>query len=577
MRTAPLSRWRRANLLLRAVWRRYWWVVLSGFAVLSFSLAYLGADEKLHGFARVSAAVRVFPLGLGVQPEDPESWMLQVARPLAWFVVAYAAVRATFLLFGERFQEFRARRARGHVIVCGLGAKGQALTESLLRGRKVVALDLDPGPEAQRLRDHGAIVLRRDATDPESLRAAGISGAESLVAACGPDAANAQIAAAALSLARGRASRPLRTFAHIGDPRLYTFLLRHALSSKGARVEFFNVYEQGARDLVNAMRPAGAPEPEAALIVGAGDLGLAVASLVARRSLKHEAERQGRPFRLHIVDLDANSKARLLVERHTRIEDACVPVAHEMDVASPAFDHLLERSPGLADVSVAYVCFEDENLAISTTLNLLSQAKGRFPVVARVARRTSGLVALLEAADGGDRDSALFRPLGLAETCRGDVVLEGIRGQLARRVHEVYRSGSPGGPYDVPWDELPADGRDRNLRHAEAIASQLEAVGYQLAPLIDWGRPLTVLEEAEVDQMAEVEHERWMAERLDDGWQYGPLRDDGARVHPDLVRWVDLPTDRQDINRRLVSERPRMLADVGIGLYRVELPPETRA
>jgi hypothetical protein len=100
------------------------------------------------------------------------------------------------------------------------------------------------------------------------------------------------------------------------------------------------------------------------------------------------------------------------------------------------------------------------------------------------------------------------------------------------------------------------------------MADQLMAVGYRLGPLLDWGADVTSFTEEEVEEMSRLEHERWLAERRDEGWRYGEDRDDTALVHPDLVSWDALPEHRRDINRRLVRARPGLLAAAGIQVYR---------
>ena len=365
-----------------------------------------------------------------------------------------------------------------------------------------------------------------------------------------------------------RPGSQLHAFIHVADSRLYSFLLHHALSTDRPRLEFFNIYERGARSFLSE-RGDHLVAPDSVLVIGGGQLGMALVSLMAR---EHFAARVDAPgldkLRIQLVDQVADARVQLLRDRYSRLDDACVIVPLELDVASPSFDHLLESSPELSDVGIAYVCFDDDNLTVATTLNLLDQARGRFPIVARVSHRSAGLATMLESGDSEYADSALFRPLSLAQSCRGDIVMEGIRGQLARQVHEEYRRGRPGGPYDVPWKELPDSGRDRNLRHAASITAQIRSVGYELGPLIDWGVPPATFDPAEIERMAELEHERWVEERTRDGWRLGNTRNDGARTHPDLIDWEELPADRQDIDRRLISARPAMLAAIGIELYR---------
>jgi hypothetical protein len=71
--------------------------------------------------------------------------------------------------------------------------------------------------------------------------------------------------------------------------------------------------------------------------------------------------------------------------------------------------------------------------------------------------------------------------------------------------------------------------------------------------------------------MAEMEHERWKPERIEQGYRLGPLRSDAARslAHPELVPYTELPEDEKEYNRRLVGLRPAMLARAGIRIYRV--------
>ena len=567
----PVSLRRRLRVAIRTFWRRYWWAVLGATGLFAFGLAVYGAEGP-GLLARLNTAIRLLPLGFTgavAEPAEP-STALKVARLLAPLVFAYATYKAVFALFGARLQDVRARLARHHVIVCGLGDQGQALTESLVGKTKVVALELDPMNLAiPRLRDEGAIVLRGDASDPEFLERAGISRARCVVALCGPDAVNAQIAANVLRVSGQRGGEPLHAFVHVADPRLYTFLIHHALAGHGARLEFFNVYERGARSFLGETS-GPQTDPDGVLVVGGGQLGLALISLMARqRFVRGQAVGAALPeLRLYLVDRDADARIQLLRDRYSRIDDACALTPLTSDVTTPAFDSLLEQHPELREVDSAYVCFDDDNLTVATTLNLLDQARGRFPIVARVSHRSEGIAAMLESAQSEYAESASFRPLSLAQTCREDVVLEGIRGQIARHVHATYRRGSPGGPYDVPWEQLTGEGRERNLRHAAAIAGQLEAVGYHLGPLIDWGKEPLALDAADVERMAELEHVRWSKERLEEGWRFGPERSDEERTHPDLVPWHDLPRERQDINRRLVSERPGMLAAVGIEVNR---------
>jgi hypothetical protein len=71
-------------------------------------------------------------------------WQLELARFLAPVVAAYTAVIALIAIFHEKYQGFRLRFIRNHVVVCGIGRKGLLLTRGFIeRGSKVVAIEKD--------------------------------------------------------------------------------------------------------------------------------------------------------------------------------------------------------------------------------------------------------------------------------------------------------------------------------------------------------------------------------------------------------------------------------------------------
>jgi voltage-gated potassium channel Kch len=552
-------------------WRRYWWIAITATGLLALALAAWGSEGNI--FSRLNVAVHLLPIGIAGAPPPPEhpSLQLQIARLLAPIAFAYATFRAVFALFAERLQDVSAQFKRDHLVVCGLGDQGEALVENLLHdGHKVVALEVSGlNPAVRRLRDEGATVLVGDATDPDSMRRAQVVRARHVVSVCGQDAMNAQVAANALDLVDRPPGKPLSAFIQITDPRLYTFLLLHALGRSGARLEFFNLYERAVRSMLDDAEVDDGVH-DVVLVAGAGELGTALVSNLARRRYERTLREEGRQkLHVHIVDREAEARVHLLYDRYARLSDVCDLTPHEMDVQSPAFDHLVEQGVGLAGVDIAFVCFDDDALTVGAALNLLDQTAGRMPVVARVTHRSRGIARLIDETKSHYAQAAVFRPLSLVErACRADLVLEGVRGQLAREVHEAYRSDHPGTIYDVPWKDLTEEGRERNFRHADEIAQQLEAAGYRLGPQIDWGQPLVRLDSDEIESMARMEHQRWRRERQSEGWRLGPRRDDVARMHPDILDWDALPDEQRDINRRLVERRPAMLARVGIELSR---------
>ncbi|GAA1577963.1 RyR domain-containing protein [Kribbella sancticallisti] len=73
------------------------------------------------------------------------------------------------------------------------------------------------------------------------------------------------------------------------------------------------------------------------------------------------------------------------------------------------------------------------------------------------------------------------------------------------------------------------------------------------------------------EELATNAHAVWAAQRLQDGWRYGPTRDDEAREHPCLVPYEELPDSEKDYDRRLVGETLRAVLALGYTIH----PPNT--
>ena len=123
-----LTSWRLGRL-----WRKHrllviggLWLVVGSLGFWGFARHYAALDQSRSPGDLLYLTIQLFVLESGAV-EGPVGWQLEVARFLAPAVAAYTAVLALALLFYERFQLFRLRYARGHVVICGLGQKGLLL------------------------------------------------------------------------------------------------------------------------------------------------------------------------------------------------------------------------------------------------------------------------------------------------------------------------------------------------------------------------------------------------------------------------------------------------------------------
>jgi class 3 adenylate cyclase len=79
------------------------------------------------------------------------------------------------------------------------------------------------------------------------------------------------------------------------------------------------------------------------------------------------------------------------------------------------------------------------------------------------------------------------------------------------------------------------------------------------------------------EQLASNAHENWAAQRIKDGWKYGPSRDDVRKEHPGLVPYEELPESEREYDRRTAMETVRAIISLGFKLEREDDTGETDA
>jgi voltage-gated potassium channel Kch/preprotein translocase subunit Sss1 len=593
---AGLRRWRRAwRRAVRPLWReaRPTLMLLVAIAALVLgTVGFMDLPGKHFSFAdALYRAIQLFGLGSGAL-DQPVPTTLQIARIIAPLVTGVAAVSAVLALWRSQLQVLGIRLLmRGHVVVAGTGRTGSRLATAFHEaGHKVVGIELDPAnPHLPSLAARGIGVLIGDATDPALLRRARVGGARRLFVTCGEDGRNVDVAMVAAHRTAGRFG-VLTAFVHLVDLALWRTLRAEAVVAIDApefRLELFNVLDAGARILLDEHPPfadrEGRPlEDPHVCVVGLDGVGEHVVVQMARRS---RTERAGkRRLRLTVAGPDADAARAALVERHPELEDICELDARPGPVDSAWFQRggALLDAEGRCDVTRAYVSFARESESLTAALGLHGAPATRdIPVVVAVDDSEGGLAQVL-----GSEGSAFARnvePFGvLSSALVPALMLGGTIETLARAKHEDYRRNEreraaaegrppPTGPQMEPWERLPESLRESNRRFADGVGAKLAAAGCAVvpAPLIDPLGDLFGFTDAEIEDLARQEHDRWMHDLLRDGWRRtAGEKDPERKLHPLLVRWEELSEAYREKDRDAARLIPRMLAQAGYELYR---------
>ncbi len=66
-----------------------------------------------------------------------------------------------------------------------------------------------------------------------------------------------------------------------------------------------------------------------------------------------------------------------------------------------------------------------------------------------------------------------------------------------------------------------------------------------------------------LEAMAKNVHEVWAQTRIDQGWQYGPERNDAEKRHPMLISYEDLPEEEKVYDRNTSIETLKLILKLG--------------
>lgn len=146
---------------------------------------------------------------------------------------------------------------------------------------------------------------------------------------------------------------------------------------------------------------------------------------------------------------------------------------------------------------------------------------------------------------------------------------------VARAIHEAYRANQqgikpPDDPAMRPWEELAEHLRESNRQQAAGIDATLRRIGCAARPAAGRAPARFTFTEAEVESMAGLAHDHWVAERRRAGWVDGPGRDVTRKISPHLeASYADLPEDVKEWDRQAVRAIPEVLAAAGLEVYRL--------
>jgi len=173
--------------------------------------------------------------------------------------------------------------------------------------------------------------------------------------------------------------------------------------------------------------------------------------------------------------------------------------------------------------------------------------------------------------------------------------LEGeVLEHLAKAAHKVYCDeqtalGWKYGPHRneatkensslVEFDQLPEDEKEQNRGQVRDIPGKLAYAGCYMVPARE-GEPPFVFPDDVLEELASMEHTRWLRQKVKDGWRYGSKTDKENKLHECLLPWrkgdlvqyagfaehfgiEELPEEEKEKDRAAVREIATILKHAG--------------
>ena len=440
----------------------------------------------------------------------------------------------------------------------------------------------------------GAQVITGNVTDPGVLRAAGIRRAAELWALCPEDGVNCETAVQAekvLAERPGRSGAPLLCNVHLSDIDLRVELQRHAgLAARGSPVnlQFFDLFDREARQVLLHELPIdhegigpGDPRRPHLVILGFGRMGRSMALRAAK--LGHFAnglDDPARRLRISVIDRIGSQGEAACLFRYPRLRDLVDLTVHPLDLETPAARGLIEGwGSEEGSLTSIVVCFDDQSRAVEVALRLIPLLR---PEAVRVAVRIGhreGVGSLVDRIWGPAAPGARVRVRTFGRLDEGccEAALSGAgEERIAQAIHEAFvaerlREGGRdrSDRSMASWDDLDEDLRESNRQQADHIPIKLRAIGRDVVAAAGGDASGLHFSPAELELLAQMEHARWVAERVLAGWTSGP-KDIERRVSPYLCGWGELPDTIREYDRAAVRAIPELLRKAGLGAKRME-------
>ncbi len=552
--------------------------LIAGFA----SLIDIGVNPLDAIFYTLQMIVLNFDKPDGTIP----GWLFHVSRLALPALASWALIKAYMTLAGRTIDQWRAKRAFDHIVICGSGAQAKAIAAAHLAQngkstKNIVLLSLEHNrPELEKLQREGVKILEGDATDAEALSRMSIHRAAIIYIVAGTDEANLRILEAVKEARSSKAvSGQATCLVHVFDDYLFRQVSASTKDwedSVHLAVVPFNSWKESARcalaqigpDLYSHRTAAHSGELHA-LVIGYSWFGQQLIEQLAH--LGHYACAEKLKVTL-VAPCENFSRSRLLTRFPALDKPHNLQAWGETAELLPLIDLQFIEAPMdgfstneliqhiMPSVSVAYICAEDAEAGMAATNSLLLQTPQlKFPIfvsttkglapIRRFVESGSTRVRVFDALEKGfqlEDNEAYLRQYTEREAALVDLYFaqQYDLGRLPSILNKVnisdlavsLRSGDEAFVSSPAWLDLERYWRGLPEWMKESSRDTVRHLPIKQRAISD-NFLVQELSEREKEILSRMEHTRWVAERLLSGWRYAPKQTGNSekQLHHDLI------------------------------------------
>jgi len=526
------------------------WIGLSKFFPESNSLRYL--PDRIYRIIKI-----VFgsdPSGSSLEANNVP-WELIVAKICAIVILIFGAYKIIQKIFSEQFNLLKASFKKDHVVSIGISKKGRQLFKSLKEeyNKKGIAIEKETDhADIKSVKKLGHLVIIGNAEEENTLLEAGIKRASTLIAFLENEQTVIEIIESVQEIYdETKCQNHLKSYLHISNPRLIDLVKNTGIHFQSNNIElrFFNIHKMLARQFFSQIpldfQRSGKHISDIKRIVFLGYSDFAKAMLVQIMRIFHTSI--ANDLRVAIYSDQAEKEGKYFIEQYPKVQKI-FPIT--FNNFQGTYNEMIQQEELISkgNETLFITAFDQDQNNLNAALELLNKTKHAAFSIYVLNAEGKGLRKLIRSSEEIDRIKFFGQ---MEDICNLEFITGEKQDKLAQAIHDDYRkllsgANSESSLYTSDWSTLSEDAKDASRAQADHIPYKFLLTEREW-PVLD---PQKIsFSQEEVETLAIIEHNRWMAHRYINGWDFGETRNDELKLHPSLIPWEILSESEKQKDR----------------------------